>query len=244
MKEFRNGQRYIFLLFSLYFSLWKYINNDILPISFHSRVLITTDVWARGIDVQQVSLVINYDLPNNRELYIHRIGRSGRFGRKGVAINFVKNDDIRILRDIEQYYATQVDEMPMNGQYYFKFWFSRRFFNKTFFFFYFSGCPYLNDGTHLKKKEKLKKLMRHVFILLNFLFHQSRNHLDLNIWECQLTKSFVKNCGGDLTVCQVTFRRWLQSFFLSCMVLNVKTWTHFCKFLKVTSTSQRLGLFA
>lgn len=79
-----------------------------------SRVLITTDVWARGIDVQQVSLVINYDLPNNRELYIHRIGRSGRYGRRGVAINFVKNDDIRILRDIEQYYSTQIDEMPMN----------------------------------------------------------------------------------------------------------------------------------
>ncbi len=52
-----------------------------------SRVLITTDVWARGLDVQQVSLVINYDLPSNRENYIHRIGRSGRFGRKGVAIN-------------------------------------------------------------------------------------------------------------------------------------------------------------
>ena len=80
-----------------------------------SRVLITTDVWARGIDVQQVSLVINYDLPINREAYIHRIGRSGRFGRKGVAINFVKNDDIKILRDIEQYYSTQIDEMPMNG---------------------------------------------------------------------------------------------------------------------------------
>lgn len=79
-----------------------------------TRVLITTDIWARGIDVQQVSLVINYDLPNNRELYIHRIGRSGRFGRKGVAINFVKSDDIRILRDIEQYYSTQIDEMPMN----------------------------------------------------------------------------------------------------------------------------------
>lgn len=79
-----------------------------------SRVLITTDVWARGIDVQQVSLVINYDLPNNRELYIHRIGRSGRYGRKGVAINFVKDDDIRILRDIEQFYSTQIDEMPMN----------------------------------------------------------------------------------------------------------------------------------
>jgi len=78
------------------------------------RVLITTDVWARGIDVSQVSLVINYDLPNNRELYIHRIGRSGRFGRKGVAINFVKNEDVRILRDIEQFYSTQIDEMPMS----------------------------------------------------------------------------------------------------------------------------------
>ena len=73
-----------------------------------SRVLITTDVWSRGIDVANVSLVINYDLPSNRELYIHRIGRSGRYGRKGVAINFVKDDEIRVLRDIEQFYSTQV----------------------------------------------------------------------------------------------------------------------------------------
>jgi ATP-dependent RNA helicase len=79
-----------------------------------SRVLIATDLWGRGIDVQQVSLVINYDLPTNRELYIHRIGRSGRFGRKGVTINFVKTEDVSILRDIEQYYSTQIDEMPMN----------------------------------------------------------------------------------------------------------------------------------
>ena len=64
----------------------------------------------------QVSLVINYDVPNNRELYIHRIGRSGRYGRKGVAINFVRNDDIRILRDIEQYYSTQIDEMVRHRQ--------------------------------------------------------------------------------------------------------------------------------
>lgn len=82
----------------------------------NSRVLISTDVWARGIDVQQVSLVINYDLPSNRENYIHRIGRSGRFGRKGVAINFVTSEDVRILRDIELYYSTQIDEMPMNGK--------------------------------------------------------------------------------------------------------------------------------
>jgi len=79
-----------------------------------SRVLITTDIWARGIDVQQVSLVINYDLPYKRENYIHRIGRSGRFGRKGVAINFVKKEDVKTLRDIEQYYGTQIDEMPMH----------------------------------------------------------------------------------------------------------------------------------
>ncbi|KAJ2079996.1 RNA helicase [Coemansia sp. RSA 988] len=78
------------------------------------RVLITTDIWARGIDVQQVSLVVNYDMCMDRENYIHRIGRSGRFGRKGVAINFVTNDDIKLLRDIEQYYSTQIDEMPMN----------------------------------------------------------------------------------------------------------------------------------
>ena len=77
-------------------------------------LLLHSTRWGRGIDVQQVSLVINYDLPNNRELYIHRIGRSGRFGRKGVAINFVRDDDIVILRDIEQYYSTQIDEMPMN----------------------------------------------------------------------------------------------------------------------------------
>eukprot|EP00590_Aulacoseira_subarctica_P003106 CAMPEP_0172420306 /NCGR_PEP_ID=MMETSP1064-20121228/6698_1 /TAXON_ID=202472 /ORGANISM="Aulacoseira subarctica , Strain CCAP 1002/5" /LENGTH=472 /DNA_ID=CAMNT_0013160223 /DNA_START=48 /DNA_END=1466 /DNA_ORIENTATION=- len=79
-----------------------------------SRVLITTDIFGRGIDVQQVSLVICYDLTPNRELYIHRIGRSGRFGRKGVAINFATNDDIGMLRDIEQFYSTQIDEMPAN----------------------------------------------------------------------------------------------------------------------------------
>lgn len=69
-----------------------------------TRVLITTDLLARGIDVQQVSLVINYDLPTNRENYIHRIGRGGRFGRKGVAINFVTTQDVAMLRDIERMY--------------------------------------------------------------------------------------------------------------------------------------------
>ena len=82
-----------------------------------SRILISTDLLARGIDVQQISLVINYDMPRGlegRDNYIHRIGRGGRFGRKGVAINFITNDDIKMLRAIEEFYSTQIDEMPMN----------------------------------------------------------------------------------------------------------------------------------
>jgi len=79
-----------------------------------SRILIATDLLARGIDVQQVSCVINYDVPTNRENYIHRIGRSGRFGRKGVAINFVTPADTRMLKDIETFYSTKIEEMPEN----------------------------------------------------------------------------------------------------------------------------------
>jgi len=79
-----------------------------------SRVLIATDLLARGIDVQQVSVVINYDLPNNRENYLHRIGRSGRFGRRGLAINFVTGLDAHLLRELERFYDTQIEEMPGN----------------------------------------------------------------------------------------------------------------------------------
>jgi translation initiation factor 4A len=78
------------------------------------RVLISTDLLSRGIDVQQVSLVINYDLPNNVESYIHRIGRSGRFGRKGTAINFLTGYDAKKMEEIEQYYSTTVQELPAN----------------------------------------------------------------------------------------------------------------------------------
>jgi translation initiation factor 4A len=76
------------------------------------RVLISTDLLARGIDVQQVSLVINYELPTNKENYIHRIGRSGRFGRKGVAINIVGPDEVTMLKDIEKHYGTHIDSLP------------------------------------------------------------------------------------------------------------------------------------
>jgi translation initiation factor 4A len=84
-----------------------------------SRVLISTDLLARGIDVQQVSVVINFDIPNDRENYIHRIGRSGRFGRKGIAINFVTSKDYSRLKDIEEFYHTFIEEMPMDIQRYF-----------------------------------------------------------------------------------------------------------------------------
>ena len=77
-----------------------------------SRLLICTDLYCGLVSRHEVPLVICYDLPNNREVYIQRIG--GRFGQKGVCISFVKNDDIRVLRDIEQFYSTQIDEMPMN----------------------------------------------------------------------------------------------------------------------------------
>ena len=76
------------------------------------RVLISTDLLARGIDVQQVSLVINYELPVQRENYIHRIGRSGRFGRKGVSINLLLAEEMKLMKDIESYYSTKVATLP------------------------------------------------------------------------------------------------------------------------------------
>jgi translation initiation factor 4A len=76
------------------------------------RVLISTDLLARGIDVQQVSLVINFELPMQRENYIHRIGRSGRFGRKGVAINLICPEEAKSLKEIEEHYGTKVVPLP------------------------------------------------------------------------------------------------------------------------------------
>lgn len=81
-----------------------------------SRVLVTTDLVARGIDVHHVNIVINFDLPMNKENYLHRIGRGGRYGRKGVAINFVTEKDVDVLHEIEAHYQTQIDELPMDFQ--------------------------------------------------------------------------------------------------------------------------------
>ena len=76
------------------------------------RVLITSDLFARGIDIQQVSVVINFDVPKSEHTYLHRIGRSGRWGRKGIAINFVTRHDGAKLKHFEEFYNTQIGEMP------------------------------------------------------------------------------------------------------------------------------------
>ena len=77
-----------------------------------SRVLISSNVTARGIDIQQVSIVINFDLPKCINTYLHRIGRSGRWGRKGVGINFITRRDLMKMKEIETHYSTQINEMP------------------------------------------------------------------------------------------------------------------------------------
>jgi len=78
------------------------------------RVLISSNVTARGIDIQQVSIVINFDLPKDVNIYLHRIGRSGRWGRKGVGINFITRRDVVKIREIEQHYSTEINELPAN----------------------------------------------------------------------------------------------------------------------------------
>lgn len=79
-----------------------------------SRVLISSNVTARGIDIQQVSVVINFDIPNDVCTYLHRIGRSGRWGRKGVSINLITRRDVVKMKEIETYYACDIKQMPVN----------------------------------------------------------------------------------------------------------------------------------
>tara|TARA_A100001015_G_C14915710_1_gene682262 strand:+ start:49 stop:1185 length:1137 start_codon:yes stop_codon:yes gene_type:complete len=80
------------------------------------RVLISSNITARGIDIQQVSTVINFDITRNVHTYLHAIGRSGRYGRKGLAINFVTKNDIFMMRKIEQHYGINIKELPSNVQ--------------------------------------------------------------------------------------------------------------------------------
>jgi ATP-dependent RNA helicase len=77
------------------------------------RILVATDILARGIDVQTVSVVINYEMPPNRENYFHRIGRCGRFGRKGLSINLIAGaDEMSMMEDIKKHYSIEIPELP------------------------------------------------------------------------------------------------------------------------------------
>ncbi len=79
-----------------------------------TRILITTDILARGIDVQQVSLVINYDVPNDVETFIHRVGRGSRHGRRSVAITFISRYDYDQMKKLEEFYSMEFKELPSN----------------------------------------------------------------------------------------------------------------------------------
>jgi translation initiation factor 4A len=80
-----------------------------------SRVLISSNITARGIDIQQVSVVINFDIPKCVHTYLHRIGRSGRWGRKGIAINFITRRDVQYMKEIENHYKSNIVELPLNA---------------------------------------------------------------------------------------------------------------------------------
>ncbi|SCV72188.1 BQ2448_4882 [Microbotryum intermedium] len=81
--------------------------------AFEKRVLVATDVFGRGIDVERVNIVINYDTPGEADSYLHRVGRAGRFGTKGLAITFVSNDDNEeVLKAIQSRFEVEISELP------------------------------------------------------------------------------------------------------------------------------------
>jgi ATP-dependent RNA helicase UAP56/SUB2 len=80
---------------------------------FKSRILVSTDVFARGVDFERVNIVINYDMADKGDTYLHRVGRSGRFGTKGLAISFVASDeDVAILEDVQSRFEVSVPVLP------------------------------------------------------------------------------------------------------------------------------------
>jgi len=82
---------------------------------FEKRILVTTDLFGRGIDIEKVNIVINYDFPDSSDQYLHRVGRAGRFGTKGLAISFIsRKEDEDILAKVQERFAVQVPELPDN----------------------------------------------------------------------------------------------------------------------------------
>jgi ATP-dependent RNA helicase UAP56/SUB2 len=83
---------------------------------FNKRICVATDVFGRGIDIERINLAINYDLPGDADSYLHRVGRAGRFGTKGLSISFVSNEqDENVLKEIESRFEAKVPEYPADG---------------------------------------------------------------------------------------------------------------------------------
>jgi translation initiation factor 4A len=76
--------------------------------------LVSSDLCTRGIDIPSVNVVVNFDFPRNSETYLHRIGRSGRFGKKGLSISFVCENEHNVLMEIEKFYNCQINVLPAN----------------------------------------------------------------------------------------------------------------------------------
>ena len=80
---------------------------------FQKRIMVATDVFGRGIDIERVNIVINYDMPENSDTYLHRVGRAGRFGTKGLAITFVSNpEEKKTLGEIQSRFVVSINELP------------------------------------------------------------------------------------------------------------------------------------
>jgi ATP-dependent RNA helicase UAP56/SUB2 len=83
---------------------------------FNKRICVATDVFGRGIDIERINLAINYDLPADADSYLHRVGRAGRFGTKGLSISFVSSEqDETVLKEIESRFEAKVPEYPAEG---------------------------------------------------------------------------------------------------------------------------------
>jgi ATP-dependent RNA helicase UAP56/SUB2 len=81
--------------------------------NFEIRIMIATDLFGRGVDIEKVNVVINYDMPDNADTYLHRVGRAGRFGTKGLAISFVTTtDDEKILGEVQKRFIIEVPTLP------------------------------------------------------------------------------------------------------------------------------------
>jgi ATP-dependent RNA helicase UAP56/SUB2 len=80
---------------------------------FNKRILVTTDLFGRGIDIEKVNIVINYDFPDNTDQYLHRVGRAGRFGNKGLGISFISREtDEEQLKALQERFAVEISELP------------------------------------------------------------------------------------------------------------------------------------